>query len=252
MSDPLIYNPQLEGDPFLWEGGPTVELLIHGYTATTAEVRPLARILHEQGYTVTGPLLPGHNTRPEDANRYRWRDWMQAVEESYRQLAARCQRVVVGGESAGALLALYLASERPEVAAVLAYAPALKLRMSKMQTALIHMLAPFVSYIRKKEIGDDPFWQGYTVYPLKGARELLHLQRQVGSRLAHINQPILIVQGRLDASVDPSAAETVHREVRSAVKEIHWLPNSQHCVIIDRERERVNQITLDFIRRANA
>jgi carboxylesterase len=252
MSDPLIYNPQLEGDPFLWEGGPTGVLLIHGYTATTAEVRPLARILHEQGYTVTGPLLPGHNTRPEDANRYRWRDWMQAVEESYRQLAARCQRVVVGGESAGALLALYLASERPEVAAVLAYAPALKLRMSKMQTALIHMLAPFVSYIRKKEIGDDPFWQGYTVYPLKGARELLHLQRQVGSRLAHINQPILIVQGRLDASVDPSAAETVHREVRSAVKEIHWLPNSQHCVIIDRERERVNQITLDFIRRANA
>ena len=28
MSEPLIYNPQLEGGPFFWEGGPTGVLLI--------------------------------------------------------------------------------------------------------------------------------------------------------------------------------------------------------------------------------
>ena len=107
-------------------------------------------------------------------------------------------------------------------------------------------------YIRKQEAGADPFWQGYTVYPLKGARELLRLQRQVRGRLARINQPILIVQGRLDATVAPSAAAIVKSEVRSAVKELHWLPNSQHCVIIDREREQVYQLTLDFLRRVGA
>jgi len=248
----MIYNPQLDGDPFLWAGGPTGVLLIHGYTATTAEVRPLARIFHQQGYTVAGPLLPGHHTRPEDANRYRWRDWVCAVEESYQQLAAHRQRVIIGGESMGALLALYLASEHPEVVAILVYAPALKLKMSSLQTLLIRVLAPFVPHIRKKEMGDDPLWQGYTVYPLGGARELLRLQRQVRGRLARINQPILVVQGRLDATVAPIAAETVHDEVRSAVKELHWLPNSQHCVIIDREREQVNQLTLAFLRRVGA
>ena len=124
----------------------------------------------------------------------------------------------------------------------------LKLRTSPLQTTLIRILAPFVPYIRKKEIGDDPFWQGYTVYPLKGAREVLRLQRQVRGRLTHINQPILIVQGRLDTTVASGAAEIIHREVRSAVKELHWLPNSQHCVIIDQEREQVNQLTLDFFR----
>ena len=248
----MIYNPQLDGDPFLWESGPTGVLLIHGYTATTAEVRPLARILHQQGYTVAGPLLPGHNTRPEDVNRYRWQDWVRAVEESYRQLATRCVRVVVGGESTGALLALYLASEHPEIAATLAYAPALKLKTGPLQTLLIRVLAPFIPHIRKKEMGDDPLWQGYAVYPLKGARELLRFQRQIRGRLGRINQPILIVQGRLDATVAPSAADIVHREVRSAVKELHWLPSSQHCVIIDRERELVNQLTLDFLRRVDA
>ncbi len=252
MTSSTIYNPQLEGGAFLWEGGPTGVLLIHGYTATTAEVRPLAQILYRYGYTVAGPLLPGHFTQPEEANRYRWHDWVRAVEESYRQLSTRCQRVVAGGESTGALLALYLASAHPEVDAILAYAPALKLKMSPLQTTLIRILAPFVPYIQKGEMGDDPFWQGYTVYPLKGARELLRLQRQVRGRLARISRPILIVQGRLDPTVHPSAAEIIHSEVRSTVKELHWLPNSQHCVIIDREREQVNRLTLDFLRRVGA
>ena len=252
MTSPLISNPQLESDSFLWEGGPTGVLLVHGYTATTAEVRPLASILYRQGYTVAGPLLPGHYTRPADANRYRWRDWARAVEESYRQLSARCQRVVVGGESTGALLALYLASEHPEVTAILAYAPALRLKMSPLQKLAFRVLVPLVPYIRKKEMGADPYWQGYTVYPLKGAREILRLQRQVRGRLPRINRPILIVQGRLDTTVHPDAAEILHREVRSAVRELHWMPNSQHCVIIDRERERVNQLTLDFLRRVGA
>ena len=250
MTSTAIYNPHLEGEAFLWEGGPTGVLLVHGYTATTAEVRPLARNLYSQGYTVAGPLLPGHYAQPEDANRYRWRDWVRTVEESFRQLSARCQRLVIGGESTGALLALYLASEHPEVAATLAYAPALKLKLSALQKAYIRALPRFVP-IRKKEMGNDPLWQGYTVYPLGGARASAPAASGARSS-ARISRPILIVQGRLDATVDPSAAEIIHREVRSVVKELHWMPDSGHCVILDRERERVNQLTLDFLRRVGA
>lgn len=252
MTDTIIYNPGLEGGPFLWEGGPVGVLLIHGYTATTAEVRPLARFLHEQGYTVAGPLLPGHYTRPEDLNRCRWRDWTRSVEDAYRQIAARCQRVIVGGESMGGLLALHLAGEHPEIAVVLTYAAALRLALGWRDRALIYLLAPFVPYIRKQEMGDDPLWQGYTVYPLRGAIELLRLQRRVRGRLAGIQQPILIVQGRLDRTVDPRAPDIIFAGVRSAVKELHWMPASEHCVILGRERDRVNALTLDFLRRAGA
>ena len=45
--------------------------------------------------------------------------------------------MIIGGESMGALLALYLASEHPEAAAILAYAPALKLKLRPRQIALI-------------------------------------------------------------------------------------------------------------------
>ena len=73
-SNPNLHNNHLEGDSFLWQGNATGILLSHGYTATTAEVRPLAEELHKQGYTTIGcnrcttPVLPGE---PKRAGRWR-------------------------------------------------------------------------------------------------------------------------------------------------------------------------------------
>jgi carboxylesterase len=253
-----IKNPHLEGDPFTWQGGPIGVLLIHGFTATTAEVRPLARCLYEHGYTVAGPLLPGHNTTPEDANRFHWRDWVRCVEIAYRELAARCSRVIVGGESTGALLALYLASEHPEVAAVLSYAPALRLTLRRRDIVRLYLVAPFKPYVTKRSSGPalssggDSLWRGYPVAPLKGTIELLKLQRAVRPRLPRVQQPVLVVQGRNDPTVHPSASETIYREVCSTVKELHWLERSAHKVILDDECDQVFALTLAFIVRALA
>ena len=61
-----LVNPELEGDAFFWKGGDKGILLIHGLTATTAEVRPLAKRFHDEGFTVSAVLLPGHGTTPEE------------------------------------------------------------------------------------------------------------------------------------------------------------------------------------------
>lgn len=248
MPPPLIHNPQLEGDPFFWPGGPDGVLLVHGFTATAAEVRPLARFLHQHGFTVAGPLLPGHGTTPEDANRYRWQDWVRTVEESYREIASRCRRVIVGGESTGAVLALYLASEHPEVAAILACAPALRLTLSRRDAIRLRLLAPFVAHVPKQSMDADSLWQGYPVNPLKGAVALLRLQAATRPRLPRIQQPIFLLQGRLDTTVHASAPQEIYDRVRSTVKELHWMEHSAHTVIIDREREQVFELTLRFIR----
>ena len=62
----FLLNPELEGGSFFWKGGETGVLLLHGLTATTAEVRPLAKRLFNEGYTVSGILLPGHGSTPEN------------------------------------------------------------------------------------------------------------------------------------------------------------------------------------------
>ena len=253
----MIVNPHLEGDPFYWQGGPVGILLSHGFTATTAEVRPLARALHARGYTVAGPLLPGHKTTPEDLNNCRWQDWAAAVENTYQELASRCRTVFVGGESTGAVLALYLASVHPEAAGILAYAPALRLRLSRLQQLLLPLLAPFKASIQKpvqnraRGIADD-LWQGYPVNPLKGVLQLLWLQRVVRARLPSIYQPLLVIQGRLDPTVHPAVPAILSNETSSTIKEVVWMEQSAHCAVIDCEQEQVCALTLQFIERVLA
>ena len=250
---PLFKNPHLEGDPFFWQAGPVGVLLIHGLKATTAEIRPVAKALLAKGYTVSGPLLPGHGTTPEDVNRYRWQDWVKNVEDAYRQLTTHCNQVFVGGESTGGLLALYLGIHHPEVDGIITYAPALKLTLSQVDVIRLHLIAPFVPYLHQEENKDEDremAWQGYTVNPLRGVIQLLRLQRQVKPRLASIRRPVLVIQGKLDPSIHPTVPETIYTGVRSTIKEVHWLEHSTHCVALDREQDQVISLTLEFIEKA--
>ena len=77
--------------------------------------------------------------------------------------------------------------------------------------------------------------------------QLLKLQKQVLPRLSHIRRPILIVQGNLDATVDASVPQLIYDQVSSAVKDIHWMKKSGHCVILDCELEEIVEITLKFL-----
>lgn len=250
MEKDFFQNPQLEGEPFYWQNNPTGILLIHGFTATTAEVRPLAKYLHQQGFSVAGPLLPGHYTNPEDLNRVQWMDWVETVETAYEHMKSQCEKVIVGGESTGGLLALYLAAHHPEISAVLLYAPALQLTLPKIMVFWLYLIAPFMPWITPKQgkpTASSERWQGYKVRPLKGLIQLLKLQKQIQPLLGKIDQPTLIIQGRLDMTVHPDVPDLIGQRISSPVKKIHWMENSTHCVILDCEIEDVFEITHEFI-----
>jgi carboxylesterase len=67
--------------------------------------------------------------------------------------------------------------------------------------------------------------------------------------LPAVRQPILIIHGRLDRSVDPSAPQEVLDRVGSAEKELLWLSRSAHCVALDCERQQVFEATREFLAR---
>ena len=243
----FLHNPELAGEAFFWEAGPVGVFLSHGYTATTAEVRLLAKNLHEQGFTVSGPLLPGHGTQPGDLNRVRWEDWAAEGEKTYQALKNRSEKVFVGGESMGALVALWLASEHPEIAGVLCYAPAIKLSMSPLDTLKLYAGSLVLPEVGRASLDCSDVWQGYPGLPLKGALQLLEMQKAVRARLGEIHQPILIFQGRKDTTVAPEAGEILLEGVRSTQKKRIWLENSTHPVTLDVELDEVTRLTVDFI-----
>lgn len=247
MAKTMIHNPHLAGDQFYWPGGPIGILLIHGFSATAAEVRPLAEALHKAGYTIAAPLLPGHFTRPEDLNSVRWQDWVAEVEGMYKRLLTECEQVVVGGESTGGVLSLYLAAQYPQIAAILLYAPALRLTMRPIDKIRLYLSAPFVAYVPKDYMDSNELWQGYPVNPLKGAIQLLKLQKTVKPLLGQIHQPTLIVQGRLDQSVHPDVPDMISQKIQANTCEKYWMTNSGHCVLLDKERQEIFDITLRFL-----
>ena len=97
-------------DEYLLEGqgerARTGILLIHGLTGTPNEMRVLARGLHLQGYTVYAVKLAGHCGTLDDLVGTSWLDWLASVRRSADLLSRRVDRVVVGGLSMGAVLAL--------------------------------------------------------------------------------------------------------------------------------------------------
>ena len=90
---PLL-NPEMEGGSFFWNGGEIGVLLIHGLTATTAEVWPLANRFHDAGLTVSGVLLPGHGTTPENLNQTSCTEWLAASEIAYLELKKNCSQII--------------------------------------------------------------------------------------------------------------------------------------------------------------
>lgn len=249
-------HPWLNPGPFALAGGPVGVLLIHGFTGSPPEMRPLGDFLARHGYTVLAPLLPGHGTEPEDLNRVRWQDWTAAVEAAYADLASRTAQQFVAGLSMGALLALHLASaDLPgRLRGVILFAPGMRTADWRLP------LTPLARYVRPllprdpdapSDLGDptaDRLLWSYEAYPVGGASQLWRLQRAVRKRLRRVTAPILIFQGRRDRAVRPDSPQFILDRVSSAHKELIWLERSGHALTVDQEKEAVFQRCLEFIR----
>ncbi len=245
---PIYANADLDGGDFFWRAGPIGVLLLHGFTATTTEVRLLGDDLFQAGYTVSAPLLPGHGTTPLDLNKQRWRNWTDCVERAYHRLREQCGTVFVAGESMGGLLTLHLAAHHPELAGILLFAPAL----SVDRIGLARLLAPFVAYLPKSNWGGSMPWKGYNVKPMRAAVELSRLQALVRSELKQVKQPTLIFQGKNDQTINPQSAQIVLDAISSTDKELVWLEESGHVIVLDRDLPFVTRRSRAFIERLSA
>jgi carboxylesterase len=245
---PVFQNQQAEGGSFFWEGKSekTVGILLfHGFTATTVEVRPFAKFFHDKGYTVAGPLLPGHGVSPDELNQVSFKDWTACAERSYLELAQNFKRVIVIGESMGGLLTLWLGATHPEISGLLVFAPALRIpRLWQSNLAW-----PFINYMYKKNIDLNTPWQGFNVIPMRAASQLYYFQQRIKKTLPKITQPIYIFQGKLDTTIDPISAVDTLEAVSSVEKELIWLEDSTHCILLDKQMDIVEKISLEFVQK---
>ena len=152
-----------EHQPFLWEGGAPVALLVHGFPGTPAELRPLAQQLFDAGWSVQGLLLPGFGAQIATLAERTHDEWVQAITNAITELRKQHRPVVLIGFSLGAALSIQAAAAVPPDALVL-LAPFWQLG-SWWSRPVVQVLRPFFPQFKpfrllKPNFDDPEFRQG--------------------------------------------------------------------------------------------
>ena len=239
-------------------------LLVHGFTATPEEMRPLGEALARAGFPVRGVRLAGHGTSVADLARTTWTDWLRSVEEGLDHLGAEVPRVAVAGMSMGALLALHLAATRPtDVAALLLCGTPLTLaNEARLRWLPFILRLPWIGrrYAIVPKTGGrdvaDPVARtaspAYDAIPTAAVVELLRLQQLVRGELARVRKPTLILHGRHDHTAPLANLRLLESGLGSGWVETRVLEESWHVVTIDVERALVGRLAADFLGRVEA
>lgn len=215
-------------------------LLIHGYTGTPAELRPLGDYLHREGYTVLGVRLPGHGTTVQDLNETQWPAWYDAARVGCERLLKCTDEVMVAGLSMGGLLAMKVAAELPVKKAAFLAAP---IYVQDKRVPFLPLLKYFIRYVKKSKrsyFSVDKYNMSYDVMPVKPLTSLFSLVKECKERLLpKITIPCLVVQSLAEHTVAPKSAQYIYDHLGSSDKKLLWLANSGHIVTLDCERETV-------------
>ena len=236
-------------EPFELIGGQIAVLLIHGFSGSPLSVKPWAEKLHQSGFTVNVPRLPGHGSNWNEMNQTRWEEWFAEVENKFRELKSRHQRVFVAGFSMGGALSLRLATiYRNEIEGILLVNPSIG------DDRLIMRLVPFLKYFipSVKGRGTDvaapnPPRHSYGRTPLRALHSLQKLWRVVRRDLHLIDQPLMIGYSINDHVVNPKFSEMLIDNVSSMdIREVVF-EKSFHNVALDYDLPILVEESVNFI-----
>lgn len=198
-------------------------LLLHGFTGSPWELRPLGEALAARGAHVVCPRLPGHGTTPEAMLWAGMGEWLGAATEAFESLRG-ARRVVVIGLSMGGLLAMVLAARfRGRVQGLVLMAPALKLRARDARALKRLRWLPGLDvkeqWIAKKgtdiesaEVrADAPVLSKYPLARVWDLFDLADLAREAEPR---ISCPSLIIGAVNDHVVDTDEVMALQRRLR--------------------------------------
>ena len=229
-------------------------LLAHGYMAAPAEVRGLAEYLAKMGFWIYAPRLKGHGTTPEDLAGRTFQDWIDSMDAGYAVVSNLCHRVIAGGFSTGAGLALDLAQRVPGVDGVFAVSTPLRLqdlaaRFVPAVDVWNRFMARFnLDEAQKTFVDNHPENPhiNYLKNPISGVRELERLMSSLEPRLPQITAPALVVQSREDPVVNPKGTEKIFSLLGSTDKQMVLFNFQRHGILLGEGADRVYRTIGDF------
>jgi carboxylesterase len=217
-------KPKNIGEPFLLYNASSKAgiLLVHGLMAAPEEVRQWAQFLYSKGYTVYVPRLAGHGTSSIDLSTRHYGEWMESVDRGIDILKTSCKRMVIGGFSTGAGLALYQAIQNPTAFdGVISISAPLNFKgVSTKFVKILHAWNQVAIQLGMPRLAkeyapnhpDNPHIN-YHRCPIQGLAEVKALMKKVYNSLSTLKIPSLIIQGKNDPKVDGQSGPKIFQRI---------------------------------------
>jgi carboxylesterase len=233
-------------------------LVQHGFTGTPKEVRWLGEYLNGLGYTVCGPRLAGHATRPQDMIRSRYQDWLLSVEDGYNLLRACTGQVFLLGLSMGGILSLTSASLLP-VSGVVAMSTPYDIPPIPLPVWAVKALSKVKPYLQKGKNPTSGWFDrtaqaqhvSYPMNPLRSGVELKYLLDKMHSALPKISVPVLLIHSRDDDYVIKDSMQQIYDHLGTADKQMLWVAGGGHVITEEPTRQAVFDAAGEFIARVS-
>ncbi|NDF12578.1 MAG: alpha/beta fold hydrolase [Proteobacteria bacterium] len=246
-------------------------ILIHGLTGIPAEMKFIARALNRKGYTIYAPLLAGHGIDHQTLKKSTWQDWLDGIVESARVFSSEVDSVYTAGICVGGKLGMLAAQCLPDtIRATAIYSPCFQFDgwntpwLYKFSPALPMMVRLFPSwrdktYPETESLGikDERlrnFMQGAEAkgvideFPAVSLVEMQRLGKALKRELKRVKTPTLILHAEKDDLSHPRNAIAIAKHL-VAPHELHWIEDSYHMIHVDRQRDKVADLTASFFER---
>jgi len=243
--------------PFELGHGEDACLLLHGFTGSPWDMRPLGEALATRGLFVTAPRLPGHGTTPQAMLEAGHRHWEEAALEALDSLRG-FRRVFVAGLSMGALLGLRLAALRPEVVkGLVLIAPAARFKGPKMallkslrNTGLLERIVPWVRKTAT-DLSDPAVLAEAPIlpaFPITRLKDLWTMQEAALRDAPRVHCPTLVVVAEQDHVVDPAGGKWLADQLTGApVVRLLSLQEGYHIIPRDKGGPRMAAEAGEFL-----
>lgn len=272
-------NLDIPDASFFLKGDANLCFLIHGLTGTPKEMSSIAARLNNQGYSVSTPLLDGHNQSLSVLKRKTWQEIYASLKKEFLKHQSSYSNIFVAGLSFGALLGILLAHEFPgRIKAVNCFSPTLffdgwgtpkaKILLPIVYRTplkyLFYFKEEFPYGIKNEKLRSriETFYKqaglfdyskvhlyGYPVIPVSCMYQNYLLAKYVMPLLGKIRVPIQLLQARDDDVTSPKNSSYIYEHIASQEKEIIFLDDSYHIITADQERDKVIEKTILFFER---
>ena len=232
-------------------------VLVHGFLASPAEMKPLSDKLVADGYPVYGVRLPGHGTSPADLRERSWEEWLRIVQRGYETLGTHVDRVCLVGFSTGGALSLIFASEHPpSLAGVVAINSPVKFQNKNMKfvpflhgvSRLMRWASSFEGIVHYRSSNPEHVRINYRNIPVRGLYELVRMNHVLNHQLESVHCPCLLMQSTKDPIVAPDSSRILKEGLVNADVSYVEIESDRHGILYEDVGD-TRKIVMEFIQR---